>query len=276
MSKFKIDPRPHTLRKLSTYPGYFKSQLLNFGHHSPNMPILRTIPPANLYAYAIDHDYFELSYIDHGLRELKVVSVAQSEVHAIEVATRGQSLSRMWFEERKKRMQSSMFGRICKLTEKTNIPRLCLSMMKSSTLAAPSILHGRKYESIAVQAYEQKTGVKTRECGICVCQTSPFLASSPDRVVDEETVLEVKCPYTARDSMISPATVPYLVGNYEHLELDVDYEYYYQVQGQLQCSERNYCTAFLVFTIKDLKIIRVENFEFVTAMTEKSTKFFFH
>ena len=42
------------------------------------------------------------------------------------------------------------------------------------------------------------TGVATEKCGLFVSETLPFLASTPDRIVSETALLEVKCPYTSR------------------------------------------------------------------------------
>ena len=38
----------------------------------------------------------------------------------------------------------------------------------------------------------------------------PFLAASSDSVVNDVTLLEVKCPYAAKEQMINPKTVPFL------------------------------------------------------------------
>lgn len=41
-------------------------------------------------------------------------------------------------------------------------------------------------------------------------KTLPFLGASPDRVVNDDVICEVKCPFSAKDKDISPVTVPYL------------------------------------------------------------------
>ena len=42
---------------------------------------------------------------------------------------------------------------------------------------------------------------------------SPYLAASPDGIVDEDTIVKVKCPYVARNQIITRQTVPYIREN---------------------------------------------------------------
>jgi len=135
------------------------------------MPILQTIPPANLYALANDHDYRNGGPKHICLSDLQVISLSAAEASEIEMKTRGQSQCAAWYEEREKRIQSSMFGRICKLTSRTNKMKLCESMItRHEEINTPAIRYGRKNESIAVQAYESKCKVQTTTSGIFVSQ----------------------------------------------------------------------------------------------------------
>ncbi len=106
---------------------------------------------------------------------------------------------------------------------------------------------------------------------------TPVLAASPDRVLDDELIVEVKCPYAAKGKEIIHVTVPYLVTNATgELELKSNHDYNYQVQGQLYCSGRSACD-FVVYTIKDINLINViriqRNQEFIREMVEKLMEF---
>lgn len=59
-----------------------------------------------------------------------------------------------------------------------------------------------------MKKYEQLTGTVTQECGMFVSCDLPFLSASPDRVINDDMLLEVKCPYTAKNKAISHVTVP--------------------------------------------------------------------
>lgn len=51
----------------------------------------------------------------------------------------------------------------------------------------------------AVHKFEELNKLATNKCGIIVHKEHQFLASTPDCLIGESCVLEVKCPYTAKD-----------------------------------------------------------------------------
>ena len=151
---------------------------------------------------------------------------------------------------------------------------LSISLTKHKTLRADAILHGQKYETVAAETFEKIYNVTTERCGIFVSTVHPQLAASPDRVIDNETIVEVKCPYTARDKVINHTTVPYLKLLDNALVLDPNHAYYYQVQGQLFCSNRAIC-YFVVYTLKDIAVVRIARDDiFIQDMVKQLLKFY--
>ena len=173
------------------------------------MPILQTIPPANVFAIAHDHDYLQDRPEEAFLKSFGIREMTVTELEEIEKSTRLQAASMVWRTECIKRLPSSKFGLICKSTERTNKRKLARSIFCFKTICAQSLHYGRKFESLAIQEYEKITQVKTAKCGIFVCREYPFLVSSPDRVVDDKVLVEVKCPFVSRDELIDCTTVPY-------------------------------------------------------------------
>ena len=53
-------------------------------------------------------------------------------------------------------------------------------------------------------------------------------------------IVEVKCPYSFKDCIIN-SDIPYLIQTNSELTLSTNPDYYYQVQGQLLCSNRELC-----------------------------------
>jgi hypothetical protein len=144
----------------------------------------------------------------------------------------------------------------------------------SSQIFAPAILHGKCYESLALQVFQEKSKFSAQKCGIFVSKTYPYLAASPDAVIDDNTLVEVKCPYTAKNKEISEESVPYLLNVNDALELDQSHDYYYQIQGQLFCLGRKEC-ILVVYTLKDMKTINVNrNDSFIAVMLQKLENFF--
>lgn len=96
-----------------------------------------------------------------------------------------------------------------------------------------------------------------QECGLFVSSSFPMLAASPDGLISDDIVVEVKCPYAARNDLISATSVPYLtVCPTAGYLLNKDHQYYFQVQGQLLCTGRKIC-KFVVFTLKGLVVADV-------------------
>ncbi len=160
------------------------------------------------------------------------------------------------------------------MTEHRSILLLCENVLVPKQIKVAAIDHGRKFESVAIKKYEMMNNARVESCGLFLSLDQPFLAASPDGLEGHHIVIEVKCPYGARDQLITNVTVPYLVGTADNLQLKKSHDYYYQVQGQLYCTGRS-MAHFIVFTSKDLKIIKIPfNETFVSEMIVKLKTFF--
>jgi hypothetical protein len=102
----------------------------------------------------------------------------------------------------------------------------------------------------------------------------PYLAASPDGIIDDDTLIEVKCPYVARETFISSKTVPYIRQSESSFYLNDAHDYYYQVQGQLLCAQKKKC-IFVVYTFKDLLFFEIKrNDKFIENMMRKLNEFY--
>lgn len=138
-----------------------------------------------------------------------------------------------------------------KMTDRRNKHKLCNSLYHSAPKTKP-MLHGRQYESKAVKTFEAKHDVKVKKCGLFIRPDIPYLGASPDGVIDNETLIEVKCPYAGRDKQIIPGKLfPFLCYNKDgSISLKQNSNYYNQIQGQLYIADREKC-YFIVYTFKD-------------------------
>jgi len=136
-----------------------------------------------------------------------------------------------------------------------------VSGIKSEIFQTPAMLHGIETEAEAVQFYELSTGQETETVGFCLDDSGLF-GCSPDRLIGDKGLLEVKCP--------QPQTqVAYLLSP-EDLERD----YFQQVQGQLFITGRLWCD--LLSYSRGLKpvIRRIEKDEqFITKLENTLTVF---
>lgn len=87
------------------------------------------------------------------------------------------------------------------------------------------------------------------------------MGASPDGIVDEEIIIEVKCPYKYRNEILKEC----LLNNKEYIlsfngdvfVLNKDHVYYHQIQGQLFFSGRKSC-ILIIWTLKDYVEFNVE------------------
>jgi len=54
--------------------------------------------------------------------------------------------------------------------------------------------HGQKCEPVARAWFESVTGLKVNKSGIVVRVDEPYIAASPDGIIDKTTILETNCP----------------------------------------------------------------------------------
>ncbi|XP_054258294.1 uncharacterized protein LOC128983703 [Macrosteles quadrilineatus] len=169
----------------------------------------------------------------------------------LERNSRGQSLCDLWVKERKKRITASNFGRICKMRSTTSCQKLVEQLL-----------------------YKQFSGNSAT-------RMQPFLAASPDGVIEGLGLVEVKCPASAKDLTPADAVVEKkikfcVLDEERNLKLKRSHCYYYQIQGQLHITQQKNCW-FLVWTNKGMsieKIVRDDQF-WENKMEKPLTNFYF-
>ena len=195
----------------------------------------------------------------------------------LEKATQQQAENKLWHSERQWRLTASKFGEICKATDLRDVNLLCESIFNPPELNNFAVNHGKTYEPIAIKKFEELNNLKVEKCGIFVNPKFPYLGASPDGIIDDKTIIEVKCPYNGRNSNVLPGKFfPFLCYN-ENLEivLKQNHNYYYQIMGQLAISKSNVC-QFIVFTLKDVFVQKIlfDNEFFENNMLPKLSDFF--
>ena len=162
------------------------------------------------------------------------------------------------------------------MTPRRNMPKLCRSLMFPVKLHTMPVTHGLAHEQDALAEFHKVTGLKVEKCGLFISQDHPFLAATPDGLVGEEYIVEVKCPYKGRFSSIEPGEFfPFLVYVEGNVTLKKNHKYYDQVQCQMGVTKRPKC-YFVVYTFCDLKIFEIMfDSEFYSlSLVPKVTSFF--
>lgn len=237
------------------------------------IPFLQTVKPANPYAIVADHDYCISNHEDRLLESLLLKNVTLQQVEDVKNATCQQSGSKEWHQQRSVRITSSIFHAVCHSKEGTR-KILAQNILCPKKFTSRATTHGKVHEAVALQKYERFLSAKIDRCGLCISETHPFLAASPDGLLQNETVIEVKCPFVPRRCPITPNTVPYLYYSNNELKLKPKHNYYTQIQGQMFCTNRKYGNL-VVYTFVDMAVIYVErDEEFITDMVCKLTSFY--
>ena len=199
-------------------------------------------------------------------------SLSQLEAEQLEKCTRAQSKSDIWNNERKRRLTASKFGHVCrKMTNIDKYPNKEITPESVSAIYTPKSFtsrftsYGISSECLALEEYCKATGNHVHPCGLVVNPAMPFLGASPDGLVCNGLtmgIIEVKCPYLARDMTPAEATGQLKKFCLElspatgELELQQNHDYYHQVQGQLMVTGADFCD-FVVYTSKGLNIQRI-------------------
>lgn len=94
---------------------------------------------------------------------------------------------------------------------------------------------------------------KVLPAGLFVDYYLPFLAASPDGLVGNDSIIEIKCPHSAKD--FSPIyayhqnKLKFVEIKSGNLVLKKNHNYFFQIQGQLHITKKLYC-YFVIWTPK--------------------------
>ena len=112
---------------------------------------------------------------------IQTLEVDENSINSIESATREQSNSECWKNERKYRFTASRFQLISK--RQRNHDKFAAELIHPKSFSSRHVEHGLKYEPIALREYEKvmltrKTPVKVLNCGLVISQHMLILAGS--------------------------------------------------------------------------------------------------
>ena len=156
--------------------------------------------------------------------------------------------------------------------------KLSESIFSPVAINCPAVVHGNVHEQLALNKFEQMTSTKVRKCGLFVNPDFPYLAASPDGVIESKNeIVEIKCPFNGRNKKIQEGKdFSFLTVEDNKLTLKKTHNYYYQIQGQMACSQKYVC-QFVVFTLVDIFIeqIHFDPTFFEKEMLPKLNDFYF-
>ena len=201
------------------------------------------------------------------------MSLSSNDVDTIEKATRDQSNCLEWHQQRSGRITASNFHKVNskmlslkKQNQNCSPTSLVNFLLSGRNPVTVEMKHGKAMEPHAKKAYEKVQKVahkrfRTRESGLHVSQSNPFLGATPDIIVSCECcedlgICEIKCPYSIKDQILSHVNYQHLTLTDDRVELSHKSSYYTQIQGQLAIVKAEYCD-FFVYTSHGHHIERI-------------------
>lgn len=108
------------------------------------------------------------------LARLENINVVQ-----IEIDTREQTDSQLWYQERKIRLTASSFGQICKMRPNTSCKNSVYNILYANNVQAKSLQYGKDMEIAARKKAEETMNFTVKPCGLFIDTEFPYLAASP-------------------------------------------------------------------------------------------------
>lgn len=216
----------------------------------------------------------------------KIQSNSEQDIAYIEEATRNQSMSFAWYEQRAGRITGSTFMQASRTSlqnpSKSLITKICSD--KKIELNVPALMWGKEHESDAIKLYEStltgqlETSIvcksltdsnihenfQVEQFGLCILKEKQWYGASPDSIVYCDCcsfrVLEVKCPFSLRDKSLQEEIDSgnfYIIKDEEGIyKLKKNHQYFYQVQLEMYVCSMENCD-FMVWTPNEFIIINV-------------------
>lgn len=214
-------------------------------------------------------------------------TITPAQLTAVEVNTRDQSNSKIWFDQRSGRVTASKFRQACctSLAQPAQSLIKAICYPKSASFKSAATSWGCEHEEHAGTGYKDVMSKKhvnfsMSKSGFIIPDSYPLMGASPDGIISCECcgrgVLEIKCPYSCRDTTIVERTNDlafFMRQNDGDILLDVYHAYYFQVQVQLKFANAAY-DDFVVWNNDDLVVQRLYPDEpFISIQLEKCQEF---
>ncbi|CAG9864782.1 unnamed protein product [Phyllotreta striolata] len=170
---------------------------------------------------------------------IKGLHVTELDRDRIQISSIGQFGNEVYESERKHRLTASLFGRVVKRKKHTPCHALVRSILKQSNCMTEAMEYGILKEKVAKGIFEKSQNLQVSESGLWIDTQNPYLAASPDGLIGNDAIIEVKCLHSASKLPATTSTLDEvidLLGNKICLEkrdnkiqLKRNHNYYYQV-----------------------------------------------
>nr|XP_049695130.1 uncharacterized protein LOC110371421 isoform X2 [Helicoverpa armigera]XP_049695131.1 uncharacterized protein LOC110371421 isoform X3 [Helicoverpa armigera] len=171
-----------------------------------------------------------------------------SDRNSIERSTVLQRDSSEWLEIRQKLITASNFGSICKRKLSSSTAPLVKNILYKNNLShVASIAHGMENEHQALLQLQRQENVNILPCGLFIDESHCYMGATPDGLIGNDTIVEIKCPITASKQGLTKAIEENKIQIIKYNKktktktVKKNSNWFYQIQGQLHITGRRVC-----------------------------------
>ncbi|KXJ24866.1 Exonuclease [Exaiptasia diaphana] len=171
---------------------------------SPEPPTQAPLPIPTIEELIFCEDFLEVVGKEHQIAYIQdKAKVSANVIEVVAELTMGQRDNSSWHLARRGRLTASNFGSV--LNCKRVTPSLLKRLLGEYDLSrVKAVQWGTNNEKEAINYFKTSTGLQVAETGLWLHE-SGVLGASPDGLIGNCHVLEVKCPYTERNEAITDA-----------------------------------------------------------------------
>ncbi|XP_050520344.1 uncharacterized protein LOC126893862 [Daktulosphaira vitifoliae] len=204
---------------------------------------------------------------------LKSLKLSKQEIENYERNTINATSWHLKEKEIIKRLHASKFYRLCKILPTTCNKSIMKEILHTNRKEKFSVTdendktrnelyrnsYGRNNENVAIKEFENKMNIKIEPCGVFIDENLNYLTANPDGLIGNDGIVEVKCPFKIRN-MFPEVAIKKNKMKYVHFDkngnlvLQRNSKYFYQIQGELHITKRDYC-YLIIWTQKGMTYI---------------------
>ncbi|KAL6418882.1 hypothetical protein ACFW04_011717 [Cataglyphis niger] len=126
------------------------------------------------------------------------------------------------------------------------------AILYSSFIDTAATKYGCENEEVVRNELAIQLNKEIKPCGLFIDTENPCLGASPDGLIDDNGLVEIKCPLSTENLTAEKAikTLLSLKGIFEKRnphKMNRKHRYYYQIQGQLNITQREYFIFAIIF-----------------------------
>ncbi len=181
------------------------------------------------------------------------LQVTKEEMVRIERETVGQIYNDEWKIQRRNRLTASNAGKVFKMRDTTSNKNTLQQILYPTDLSHnDNIVRGINLEPIAKEFYSTIEGTDVEECGLFISEENGVLGASPDGLIGQHGILEVKCP-NCKPEDIPNRNDKFLIKipGTNKLQINVKHRYYHQVVMQIHVCQKLFCDFLVYFESAD-------------------------